>query len=69
MGIKKSSSFVREPEGAGVAEHFIRILKENPLRIRGFRNEKKPRLAQTDRAAVRVGVIKNAKTQSECLQL
>jgi hypothetical protein len=31
-----SPSFVREPEGNGVAERFIRTLKENLLWIRPF---------------------------------
>ena len=31
FGIESSPSFVREPEGNGVAEHFIRTLKENLL--------------------------------------
>ena len=31
-----SPSFVREPEGNGVAERFIRTLKENLLWIRAF---------------------------------
>jgi transposase InsO family protein len=29
LGIEASPSFVREPEGNGVAERFIRTLKEN----------------------------------------
>ena len=32
-GHRSSPSFVREPEGNGVAEHFIRTLKENLLWI------------------------------------
>ena len=31
LGIEASPSFVREPEGNGVAEQFIRTLKENLL--------------------------------------
>ena len=31
-----SPSFVREPEGNGVAERFIRTLKENLLWVRNF---------------------------------
>ena len=31
LGIESSPSFVREPEGNGVAERFIRTLKENFL--------------------------------------
>jgi len=36
LGIKASPSFVREPEGNGVAERFIRTLKENLLWVRTF---------------------------------
>ena len=36
LGIRPSPSFVREPEGNGVAERFIRTLKEQPLWIRDF---------------------------------
>ena len=36
LGIEASPSFVREPEGNGVAERFIRTLKENLLRVRTF---------------------------------
>ena len=31
LGIEASPSFVRQPEGNGVAERFIRTLKEKPL--------------------------------------
>ena len=34
LGIEASPSFVREPEGNGVAERFIRTLKENLLWVR-----------------------------------
>ena len=34
--IEASPSFVREPEGNGVAERFIRTLKENLLWVRTF---------------------------------
>jgi hypothetical protein len=34
LGMTSSPSFVREPEGNGVAERFIRTLKENLLWIR-----------------------------------
>ena len=34
FGIESSPSFVREPEGNGVAERFIRTLKENLLWVR-----------------------------------
>jgi hypothetical protein len=36
LGITTLSSFVREPEGNGVAERFIRIPKENLLWVRDF---------------------------------
>ena len=36
LGMASSPSFVREPEGNGVAERFIRTLKENLLWIRHF---------------------------------
>lgn len=36
LGIRSSPSFVREPQGNGCAERFIRTLKENLLWIRRF---------------------------------
>jgi transposase InsO family protein len=36
LGIESSPSFVREPEGNGVAERFIRTLEENFLWVRTF---------------------------------
>jgi putative transposase len=36
LGMTSSPSFVREPEGNGVAERVIRTLKENLLRVRHF---------------------------------
>ncbi len=36
MGVESSPSFVREPEGNGVAERFIRTLKENLLWVQTF---------------------------------
>jgi putative transposase len=36
LGIKSSPSFVREPQGNGCAERFIRTLKENLLWVRTF---------------------------------
>jgi transposase InsO family protein len=36
LGMASSPSFVREPEGNGVAERFVRTLKENLLWIRHF---------------------------------
>jgi transposase InsO family protein len=40
LGIEASPSFVREPEGNGVAERFIRTLKENLLWVRTFDTSK-----------------------------
>ena len=37
LGIEASPSFVRQPEGNGVAERFIRTLKENLLWVRAFK--------------------------------
>ena len=45
FGIESSPSFVREPEGNGVAEHFIRTLKENLLWVRSFETIEELRLA------------------------
>ena len=36
LGIESSPAFVREPEGNGCAERFIRTLKENLLGVRRF---------------------------------
>ena len=36
LGIESSPSFVRQPEGNGVAERFIRTLKENFLWVQTF---------------------------------
>jgi transposase InsO family protein len=36
LGIDSSPSYVREPEGNGCAERFIRTLKENHLWVRSF---------------------------------
>lgn len=36
LGITSSPAFVRAPEGNGVAERFVRILKENLLWVRNF---------------------------------
>ena len=44
-GIEASPSFVREPEGNGVAERFIRTLKENLLWVRHFETIEELRLA------------------------
>ena len=45
FGIDSSLSFVREPEGNGVAERFIRTLKENLLWVRSFETIEDLRLA------------------------
>ena len=45
FGIESSPSFVREPEGNGVAERFIRTLKENLLWVRSFATIEELRLA------------------------
>ena len=45
FGIESSPSFVREPEGNGVAERFIRTLKENLLWVRSFETIEALRLA------------------------
>jgi hypothetical protein len=36
LGVESSPSFVRQPEGNGVAERFIRTLKENFLWVHTF---------------------------------
>lgn len=38
LGILSSPAFVREPQGNGCAERFVRILKENLLWLKPFRN-------------------------------
>jgi len=45
LGIESSPSFVREPQGNGCAERFIRTLKENLLWVRHFRTIEELRLA------------------------
>src|SRR4051794_15741304 len=45
LGIESSPAFVREPEGNGCAERFIRTLKENLLWVRHFATVEEPRLA------------------------
>ena len=45
LGIKSSPSFVREPQGNGIAERFVRTLKENLLWIRRFDTVEELRLA------------------------
>ena len=45
LGIDASPSFVRQPEGNGVAERFIRTLKENLLWVQRFETIEDLRLA------------------------
>lgn len=45
LGIKDSASYVREPQGNGIAERFVRILKENLLWVRSFDTVEELRLA------------------------
>jgi transposase InsO family protein len=45
LGIESSPAFVREPEGNGCAERFIRVLKENLLWVRRFDTVEELRLA------------------------
>ncbi len=45
LGIESSPAFVREPEGNGCAERFIRVLKENLLWVRHFATVEELRLA------------------------
>ena len=51
LGIEASPSFVRQPEGNGVAERFIRTLKENFLWVRHFETIEELRLALLEFAA------------------
>jgi putative transposase len=44
LGIASSPAFVREPEGNGCAERFIRVLKENLLWVRRFATVEELRL-------------------------
>jgi len=48
LGITSSPAFVREPEGNGVAERFIRTLKEQLLWVRTFDTVEELRLALLD---------------------
>jgi putative transposase len=48
LGMRSSPSFVRAPEGNGVAERFIRTLKENLLWVRGFETVEALRQALLD---------------------
>ena len=51
LGIDASPSFVREPEGNGVAERFIRTLKENLLWVQSFHTIEELRVALLEFAA------------------
>ena len=48
LGIESSPSFVRAPEGNGVAERFMRTLKEQLLWVRDFETIEELRLALLD---------------------
>ena len=48
LGIESSPSFVRAPEGNGVAERFIRTLKEQLLWVRTFDTVEELRQALLD---------------------
>jgi transposase InsO family protein len=45
LGIRSSPAFVREPQGNGIAERFVRTLKENLLWIKAFDTVEELRLA------------------------
>jgi putative transposase len=45
LGIESSPAFVRQPEGNGVAERFIRTLKEQLLWVRRFATVEELRVA------------------------
>jgi putative transposase len=45
LGIQSSPAFVREPEGNGCSERFVRVLKENLLWVRRFDTVEELRLA------------------------
>ena len=45
LGIESSPAFVREPEGNGCAQRFVRTLKENLLWVRRFETVEELRLA------------------------
>mgnify|MGYP002870233992 CR=1 FL=1 len=47
LGIASSPAFIREPEGNGCAERFIRILKENLLWVQTFSNVEQLRRRST----------------------
>jgi transposase InsO family protein len=45
LGIRSSPSYIREPQGNGIAERFVRTLKENLLWVRHFETVEDLRLA------------------------
>ena len=45
LGIRSSPSYVREPQGNGIAERFVRTLKENLLWVQHFETVEELRLA------------------------
>ena len=45
LGIQSSPAFVREPEGNGCSERFVRVLKENLLWVRRFDTVEELRVA------------------------
>lgn len=51
LGIEASPAFVHQPEGNGVAERFLRTLKENLLWVRTFETIEELRLALLEFAA------------------
>lgn len=48
LGIESSPSYVRQPQGNGIAERFVRILKENLLWVRHFETVEQLRQALVD---------------------
>src|SRR4029077_18126137 len=48
LGIESSPAFVRAPEGNGLAERFIRKLREHLLWVKSFRTIEELRLALHD---------------------
>jgi putative transposase len=57
LGIEASPSFVRRPEGNGVAERFVRTLKENLLWVRTFKTieELRAELVASPGATMKLG--------------
>jgi putative transposase len=48
LGIRSPPSFIRDPEGNGYAERFIRLLKENLLWVKFFATNRRA-ATSTDR--------------------